>query len=53
MLREQGKDRKREREGERELIKEDRCQVLAEKRGGRRANKGEDEGNEGVEGIGR
>lgn len=53
MLREQGKDRKRERERERELIKEERCQVLAEKRGGRRAKKGEDEGNEGVEGIGR
>lgn len=44
MLRERGKGRKRERE----LIKEDRCQALAGKGGGRRAEEGQDE----VEGDG-
>lgn len=44
MLREQGKGRKRERE----LIKEDRCQALAGKGGGRRTEEGQDE----VEGDG-
>lgn len=42
MLREREKGRKRERE----LIKEDRCQALAGKGGGRRAGEGEDVGEE-------
>lgn len=54
MLREQGKDRKRERGGGREsLLRRIGVKFWQKKRGGRRANKGEDEGNEGVEGIGR
>lgn len=47
MLREQGKDRKRKSVRERELIKENRCQALAGKGGGRRAEEGVADGDEG------
>lgn len=53
MLRERGKGRKRERgggRGERELIKEDRCQALAGKGGGRRAEEEDGEWREAKEG---
>lgn len=52
MLRERGKGRKREGggRGERELIKEDRCQALAGKGGGRRAEEEDEEWREAKEG---